>query len=235
MVNGTRGGKLRISELARRADVPRATIQFYVREGLLPAPVKTGRTMAYYDPDCVDRVTLMKELQRRYLPLGVIRRLLARGAGAHVAEVARGRIRGALQPSERAMPREEALTEIRIREGTIAGLERLGLLPKGESTFAPLDVAILRAISKLQASGVNEDAGFGVTDVALYRDAMASLLDKEVAAFGRSLARRSSKDVVRLAVASAMGATELMLAIRGKLIDQLVATKASKGKSRGKR
>ncbi len=42
---------IRISELADRADVPVATVRHYLREGLLPEPVKTSRNMAYYPPE----------------------------------------------------------------------------------------------------------------------------------------------------------------------------------------
>src|SRR5438105_1484381 len=43
---------IRIGELARRAGVNRGTVQHYLREGLLPRPVKTHRNMAYYDVSC---------------------------------------------------------------------------------------------------------------------------------------------------------------------------------------
>ncbi len=237
---GKHNGRLRIGELARRADVPRATIQFYVRERLLPSPVKTGRTMAYYDLACVERVTLIKELQRRYLPLSVIRRMLAGGAGARAANVAQKRIRHALQPSERSMTRAEALAEFHTFEDTLIGLERLGLVTKtqarGAEELSPWDVGILRAVAKLQGAGVKEAAGFDVADLVLYRDAMRSLLEREVAVFGRSIAHRPTREIVRLAVASAVGATELIVAIRGKLIDDLVASaKPRKRRARAKK
>jgi DNA-binding transcriptional MerR regulator len=41
-------GLLKISELADRSDVSVGTIKHYLREGLLPEPVKTSRNMAYY-------------------------------------------------------------------------------------------------------------------------------------------------------------------------------------------
>ena len=41
---------LKISELAERSGVPVATVRHYLREGLLPEPVKTSRNMAYYPP-----------------------------------------------------------------------------------------------------------------------------------------------------------------------------------------
>ncbi|MGO9016789.1 MAG: TetR family transcriptional regulator [Syntrophobacteraceae bacterium] len=42
-------GFMRISELESKAGVPKTSIHFYVRIGVLHPPVKTGRTMAYYD------------------------------------------------------------------------------------------------------------------------------------------------------------------------------------------
>ena len=68
---------LKISELAERADVPVATVRHYLREGLLPEPVKTSRNMAYYPPEFVERIRLIKQLQEeRFMPLRVIRELL---------------------------------------------------------------------------------------------------------------------------------------------------------------
>lgn len=68
---------LRISQLAKLADVSIPTIKHYLKEGLLPRPIKTGRTMSYYDHECVDIVRLIKRLQtEKYLPLSVIKRII---------------------------------------------------------------------------------------------------------------------------------------------------------------
>jgi DNA-binding transcriptional MerR regulator len=65
---------LKISELAEQSGVPVATVRHYLREGLLPEPVKTSRNMAYYPPQFVDRIRLIKQLQEeRFMPLRVIR------------------------------------------------------------------------------------------------------------------------------------------------------------------
>ena len=70
---------LKISELAERSGVPVATVRHYLREGLLPEPVKTSRNLAYYPPRFVDRIRLIKQLQEeRFMPLRVIRDLLER-------------------------------------------------------------------------------------------------------------------------------------------------------------
>ncbi len=224
--------KLRIGELASRAGVPRATIQFYLREGLLPEPVKTSRTMAYYDPECVERLLLIKELQRRYLPLNVIRELVSapappvrsvRDGMAKLAE-ASAHVQRALEPAERALDSSEVAEQTGVRPEILDALEEIGIVQAqrsapGRVTYSPSDVAILRAIGKLRATGVTEEAGFRVDDLALYRDAMNDLLAKEIAIFSRAMpTSRSANEVATLGIAATTGATELMCAIRNKLI-----------------
>src|SRR5207248_11587697 len=66
-------------ELAAASGVSAGTIKHYLREGLLPEPVKTSRNMAYYPPEFVERLRLIKQLQEeRFMPLRVIRELLDR-------------------------------------------------------------------------------------------------------------------------------------------------------------
>ena len=71
------GGMLKMRELAARSGVTAATIKHYLREGLLPEPVKTSRNMAYYPAEFVDRIKLIKQLQEeRFMPLRVIKGML---------------------------------------------------------------------------------------------------------------------------------------------------------------
>src|SRR6195256_299688 len=73
---------LKISELSERSGVPVATIHHYLREGLLPEPVRTSRNMAYYPPEFVERIKLIKQLQEeRFMPLKLIRRVLDEDPG----------------------------------------------------------------------------------------------------------------------------------------------------------
>ncbi len=66
-----------MAELSARSGVPRETIHFYLREGLLPRPRKGGRTVAYYGEEHLERLRTIRRLrEEKYLPLAVIRRLL---------------------------------------------------------------------------------------------------------------------------------------------------------------
>ena len=70
-------GLLKMSELAERSGVSAATIKHYLREGLLPEPVRTSRNMAYYPPDFVERIQLIKRLQEdRFMPLRLIKQVV---------------------------------------------------------------------------------------------------------------------------------------------------------------
>ena len=68
---------LKMAELAERSGVSAGTIRHYLREGLLGEGadiVRTSRNMAYYPPEYVERIVLIKRLQEeRFMPLRVIR------------------------------------------------------------------------------------------------------------------------------------------------------------------
>ena len=68
---------MKISELARRTDVPKQTIHYYIRSGLLPKPRKLGSNSADYDESYVERIRLIKELQNDFfLPLPTIKKIM---------------------------------------------------------------------------------------------------------------------------------------------------------------
>lgn len=65
-----------IGELADLSGVTPRTIRYYVAQGLLPAGVRSGHQRLYSD-EHADRIREIKRLQGQYLPLKVIRRMLA--------------------------------------------------------------------------------------------------------------------------------------------------------------
>ena len=70
-------GLLRMRELAAQSGVSAGTIKHYLREGLLPEPVRTSRNMAYYPPDFVERIRVIKQLQEeRFMPLKAIKQVM---------------------------------------------------------------------------------------------------------------------------------------------------------------
>jgi DNA-binding transcriptional MerR regulator len=188
---------LRISELAERAEVPVATVRHYLREGLLPEPVKTSRNMAYYPPELVDRIRLIKQLQEeRFMPLRVIRELLAR------EDSDPDRLRAMIELEDRILERALVEERERIPVAEVAGrygvpaevLERmaqLGVLTPAAGGYSPSDVRIVEAISRFRAGGYDESLGFTVYDTLRYVEALRPLVAEEV----RVLRERLAGDV----------------------------------------
>ena len=74
-----------IAELARVAKVTTRTVRYYVAQGLLPQPGSRGPGTRY-DVGHLDRLQLIKRLQREHLPLAEIRRRLEAMDDASVRE-----------------------------------------------------------------------------------------------------------------------------------------------------
>ena len=63
---------MKMSELSTRAKISAATIRNYTRQGLLPEPVRTGKTMAYYTVEHVERLKKIQSLQKKGISLDEI-------------------------------------------------------------------------------------------------------------------------------------------------------------------
>src|SRR5215208_8012157 len=64
-----------LGELCELADVTPRTVRYYLQQGLLPSPGKQGPATRY-DRGHLDRLRLVRRLQREHLPLAEIRRRL---------------------------------------------------------------------------------------------------------------------------------------------------------------
>ncbi|MBW1780966.1 MAG: MerR family transcriptional regulator [Deltaproteobacteria bacterium] len=68
---------MKISELVRKTKVPKETIHYYVREGLIPRPRKSGKNVANYTKVHVEQIQLIKQIQDNfYLPLSLIKKIV---------------------------------------------------------------------------------------------------------------------------------------------------------------
>ncbi len=63
----------KIAELERLSGVSRRTIHFYLQQKLIHPPVKTGKTMAYYDGTHLEKLAFIKKEKALGMPLIAIR------------------------------------------------------------------------------------------------------------------------------------------------------------------
>jgi DNA-binding transcriptional MerR regulator len=165
-----------MSELAEASGVSTGTIKHYLREGLLPEPVRTSRNMAYYPPDFVERIRLIKRLQEeRFMPLKLIK--------------------GVLDDAERPrIPRTEVQQRFELPANVLDRLEEIGVLTPEAGGYDADDVAVIEAIVRFRAGGYEEALGFTVYDTLRYREALEPLVREEVRVL---LARLSGEDPER--------------------------------------
>jgi DNA-binding transcriptional MerR regulator len=188
---------LRMGELARASGVSAATIKHYLREGLLPEPVKTSRNMAYYPAEFVDRIKLIKQLQEeRYMPLRVIKDLLdedPRRARALI-ELGDRLLEHALAGERERVSAAEVRNRYEIPQEVLDRLAELEVLTPDRDGYSPTDVRIVEAISRFRAGGYEERIGFTVYDTLRYKEAMASLVKQEVDVLMERLAGEMDPD-----------------------------------------
>lgn len=193
-------GLLKMSELAERSGASSATIKHYLREGLLgdgDEIVRTSRNMAYYPPDYVDRIQLIKRLQEdRYMPLRVIRDVIKDDPekARRLLEVEERILERALEAQGDRVGAEEARERFAIPLDALQRLGELGVVSPAAEGYDPEDVKILEAISRFRAGGYDERLGFTVYDTLRYRDALAPVVEEEVRTFINRLAGQVEPD-----------------------------------------
>ena len=169
-----------MAELSARSGVPRETIHFYLREGLLPRPRKGGRTVAYYGEEHLDRLRTIRRLrEEKYLPLAVIRRLLDTPVAAAERDV------DVLAEVLDILPRDEDPgrdpSPAAVREAAARGL--LGTRwPPGSPGSDPAERRILGLVDEALAQG---DAARSLTlaDLEACAVGLEGLVAREAAIF----------------------------------------------------
>jgi DNA-binding transcriptional MerR regulator len=220
--NGGENGLLRMRELAAASGVPGPTIKHYLREGLLPEPVKTSRNMAYYPPEFVERIKLIKRLQEeRFMPLKAIKNVLDEDPDRAKAMLELGD-----QILDRALAGERSRTsaaEVRKRYGVpkevLDRLAEIGVLTPNSRGYTPSDVTIIEAISRFRAGGYDEQIGFTVYDTLRYKAALEELVRQEVDVVMERLAGEVPPErVVELLEAGAQPLKDFIAALHTKLM-----------------
>jgi DNA-binding transcriptional MerR regulator len=211
-----------MGELAEASGVPAPTIKHYLREGLLPEPVKTSRNMAYYPPEFVDRIQLIKQLQEeRFMPLRAIKSVLDEDP-----ERARALVELEDRILDRALAGERTRTsaaEVRERYGVpkdvLDRLEELEVLSPNSRGYSPSDIKIIEAISRFRAGGYDEQIGFTVYDTLRYKTALEDLVRQEVDVVMDRLAGEVPPErVVEMLESGAQPLQDLIAALHTKLM-----------------
>lgn len=188
--------RLRMKDLCEATGLPRQAIHFYIHEGLLPPGQKTGRNMAFYGPEHVTRLKLIKNLQHeRFLPLKAIKALLdgqeSQFSGAQrrlLGEIKQrfttsslATVRGATEPTVVA---DEAAARAGVPRADLLRAIELGILgarrdEAGRTLIAGGDQWLLDAWGEIRRLGYVDELGLRIDDVAMLQEVVDDLFNRE--------------------------------------------------------
>jgi DNA-binding transcriptional MerR regulator len=221
---------LRAGQLAKLAGVSLPTIKHYVNEGLLPKPVKTGKTMAYYDKSCVDRIKKIKELQKeKFLPLDVIKRVLDTGE-TYDEELELGR---ALFKSYKVPTDSHLVSEVRIERHARYALQKIQLLERegllfpivkdGVKHYDSIDCEIIQIVKRREELGLPLD--HSIETIRLYRDAIKNAVKGDIRLFAKNLlGDASTRQTIKFLTEVDDTLDNFMLLFRQKMLSSFTQT-----------
>jgi len=218
---------LKMKALMDATGVSKATIAHYVKEGLLPLPVRKGRNMAYYDASCVERVLFIKKMQANHrLPLSQIKLILdQRDKGREVTplielkEVIFG-MNGPVRLDLKAFCKATGLSAEGVEKCLAANL----LKPREKGHFDPEDVAAGQVLR------VCIDLGISVEEAEFYPRLAETVVDKEMAIRKRLVKKKPYEEAIH----TTMELTRVARTLRAYIFDRVFQERALLEETDGK-
>jgi DNA-binding transcriptional MerR regulator len=185
--------RYRMKDLCELTGLERQAIHFYIAQGLVPPGTKTGRNMAFYGDEHVERIKLVRRLQHeRFLPLRAIRALLHQQEDAFSPVQRRqlAKVREQLGPAlagrapERAVDATALCARAGVDRADLDALAEIGALEvredePGKPLVAESDAWMLELWGELRAAGLTRARGFEPRDLVPIQQAVTAVFDEE--------------------------------------------------------
>jgi len=167
---------MKIRELVKRTGVPKETIHFYIREGLLRKPRKSSVNSADYNENYVDQIQLIKDLRDNYyLPIPEIKKFVKDFKKQSPSDQAVSEFYSRFfRPADRLLAREVIGRED-FRQATGLGpkwlnkAEEWGVITpenrNGDVVYSPDDLAVGKLMVDMDHLGFGPKDGFDPEDL----------------------------------------------------------------------
>jgi DNA-binding transcriptional MerR regulator len=184
---------MRIGELVKQTGVPKETIHFYLREGLIRKPRRSGTHTADYTAAHVDRILLIKELRDSFfLPIPEIKKILKQNRRQSPSEQAVSDLHNKyFRPLDRLLA-TEVVGRDAFRQSTGIGRKWLAIMEdwgiitapikSGEPVYSRDDLIIGRLMVDMDRLGFGPKNGYDPEEL------------KRIADFIRRFVRSSHRD-----------------------------------------
>ena len=197
---------MKLRELVENTGVSTETIQFYLREGILPKPRKRGRAQADYGEHYVELINLIKNLQeKQFLPLSVIKKTIKRLKKLSPSQEHYFHMQseffspvGHLLFQQEVMGAEKFMALTGLGKKWLTKAETWGIITPedhdGEKTFSSDDVAIAKVMVEMGRAGIGPQDGFDPEALRHYKALFEKTISRLVREFTEQLYGKVSGD-----------------------------------------
>ncbi len=232
---------LRMRDLVRESGLPRETIHFYLHQGLLPRPAKTGRNTALYTSEHLERLRRIRELQeRQFLPLRAIRAVLDDTADADftleqedLVRRVRATLGGWMHAQQTPTVAVSDFVPDRVPRHELRALVDAGVIRvhgRGESAaLSEDDAVILECWAQFKEAGLGPDHGVSPAEFQIYDSAMERLVRREARLALRAYAGMPAEELSRVVEQAGPIIGRLLSALHRKRLRQFVANAGPSG------
>jgi len=180
---------MKISELVKRTNVPKETIHYYIREGLLRKPRKTSRNVVNYNEGYVDQIRIIKGLQDNYyMPLSVVKKFLRQlKKQSPSKQSAMQLLSEHFRPIDHLIAKdvkgkEAFLAATGLGEKWLCKMEEWGIISskmrKGQPVYSSNDVAIGKLLVDMDRLGFGPRDGYDPKLLKRYADFFSECIAK---------------------------------------------------------
>lgn len=185
---------MKISELVKKTGVTKETIHYYIREGVLRKPRKSGKNSADYNQKYIDQINLIKSLRENYfLPLPVIKTLMKlQKKKSDFDQTAFHYLSKNLKPLEQLLSdeivgRENFTKETGLNDNTLALMEEWNVINSeaadGKDAYLADDVMIGKLIADMIRLGLIPKSGFDPKRLKEFTDFLRNMATKNIELF----------------------------------------------------
>ena len=193
-------------DVMERTGLSRQAIHFYVEQGLVPPPVKTGETMGYYGEMHVERVLLVKKLQQEhFLPLKAIRAMFDEEAGDFtreqqqvLREVKAKLPATTVEPERERLALKDLLAKTKLKRSEVTELEALGLVVVQRGRVSVDHAWLIELWGNVRAAGFTRELGFGPELLLIFERGIEAMFGEEKQVLAKMAARLPAAKVAEL-------------------------------------
>lgn len=225
-------------DLVRESGLPRETIHFYMQQGLLPRPIKTGRNTALYTPEHLERLRRIRGLQeKQFLPLRAIRAILDDTTEVNftpeqgdLVRRLRGTLRGWISEQQRPTVPVSDFVPTRVTRDELRALVDAGLVRvHGGGRLIEDDAVILECWAQFKDAGLGPEQGVSPEEFHLYDAAMEQLVRREARLALRAYEGAPPEEISKVVEQAAPVVGRLLSALHRKRLREFVSQVGGSG------